>query len=274
MTSLSDIRSTFLDFYKRNGHEVVPSSPLVPRNDPTLMFANSGMVQFKNLFTGLETRDYKRATSSQKCVRAGGKHNDLDNVGYTARHHTFFEMLGNFSFGDYLRCGALAARSPAIEAVIDHASRGGAVLGVCNGFQILLETGLLPGTLVRNADLKFVCRETSLAVQKTTASLFTDGLQDGQLLTIPVAHNEGNYFAPEDQLAMLEDNGQIALRYTEGSHPGPANPNGAAHDIAGIISENGRVMGMMPHPERAIGDGHHSADGRIFLQAALKEVAQ
>ena len=183
-------------------------------------------------------------------------------------------LPGGFSFGDYLRCGALAARSPAIEAVIDHASRGGAVLGVCNGFQILLETGLLPGTLVRNADLKFVCRETSLAVQKTTASLFTDGLQDGQVLTIPVAHNEGNYFATEDQLAMLEDNGQIALRYTEGSHPGPANPNGAAHDIAGIISENGRVMGMMPHPERAIGDGHHSADGRIFLQAALEGVAQ
>ncbi|MFT4706270.1 MAG: alanyl-tRNA synthetase [Yoonia sp.] len=103
MTSLSDIRSTFLDFYKRNGHEVVPSSPLVPRNDPTLMFTNSGMVQFKNLFTGVETRDYKRATSAQKCVRAGGKHNDLDNVGYTARHHTFFEMMGNFSFGDYFK---------------------------------------------------------------------------------------------------------------------------------------------------------------------------
>ena len=103
MTSLSDIRSTFLDFYKRNGHEVVASSPLVPRNDPTLMFTNSGMVQFKNLFTGLETRDYKRATSAQKCVRAGGKHNDLDNVGYTARHHTFFEMMGNFSFGDYFK---------------------------------------------------------------------------------------------------------------------------------------------------------------------------
>ena len=103
MTSLSDIRSSFLDFYKRNGHEVVQSSPLVPRNDPTLMFTNSGMVQFKNLFTGVETRDYKRATSAQKCVRAGGKHNDLDNVGYTARHHTFFEMMGNFSFGDYFK---------------------------------------------------------------------------------------------------------------------------------------------------------------------------
>jgi alanyl-tRNA synthetase len=108
MASLNDIRSTFLDFFARNGHRVVESSPLVPRNDPTLMFANSGMVQFKNCFTGVETRDYKRATTAQKCVRAGGKHNDLDNVGYTARHHTFFEMLGNFSFGDYFKAEAIA----------------------------------------------------------------------------------------------------------------------------------------------------------------------
>lgn len=108
MPSLNDIRSTFLGYFERNGHRVVDSSPLVPRNDPTLMFANSGMVQFKNLFTGVETRDYNRATSAQKCVRAGGKHNDLDNVGYTARHHTFFEMLGNFSFGDYFKDQAIA----------------------------------------------------------------------------------------------------------------------------------------------------------------------
>ncbi len=108
MPSLNDIRSTFLEFFARNGHKVVESSPLVPRNDPTLMFANSGMVQFKNCFTGVETRDYKRATTAQKCVRAGGKHNDLDNVGYTARHHTFFEMLGNFSFGDYFKEQAIA----------------------------------------------------------------------------------------------------------------------------------------------------------------------
>ncbi len=108
MPTLNDIRSTYLDFFARNGHKVVESSPLVPRNDPTLMFANSGMVQFKNCFTGVETRDYKRATTAQKCVRAGGKHNDLDNVGYTARHHTFFEMLGNFSFGDYFKDQAIA----------------------------------------------------------------------------------------------------------------------------------------------------------------------
>jgi len=108
MQSLNDIRSTFLNYYGKQGHEIVPSSPLVPRNDPTLMFVNSGMVQFKNMFTGTETRDYKRAASAQKCVRAGGKHNDLDNVGYTARHHTFFEMLGNFSFGDYFKDEAIA----------------------------------------------------------------------------------------------------------------------------------------------------------------------
>jgi len=107
MASLNDIRSTFLDYFEKNGHAIVPSSPLVPRNDPSLMFVNSGMVQFKNLFTGVETRDYTRAASSQRCVRAGGKHNDLDNVGYTARHHTFFEMLGNFSFGDYFKTEAI-----------------------------------------------------------------------------------------------------------------------------------------------------------------------
>src|ERR1700754_68800 len=108
MSSVNDIRSTFLNYFKANGHEIVASSPLVPRNDPTLMFTSAGMVQFKNVFTGVEKRAYNRATTSQKCVRAGGKHNDLENVGYTRRHHTFFEMLGNFSFGDYFKQDAIA----------------------------------------------------------------------------------------------------------------------------------------------------------------------
>ena len=127
MSSVNDIRSTFLNFFAANGHEIVPSSPLVPRNDPTLMFTNAGMVQFKNVFTGVEKRPYVRATTSQKCVRAGGKHNDLDNVGYTARHHTFFEMLGNFSFGDYFKDRAielgLEARHQGVRAAEGQADR-------------------------------------------------------------------------------------------------------------------------------------------------------
>src|SRR4051812_23677813 len=107
MSGVNDIRSSFLDYFAANGHQAVASSPLVPRNDPTLMFTNAGMVQFKNVFTGIEKRPYSRAATAQKCVRAGGKHNDLDNVGYTARHHTFFEMLGNFSFGDYFKAEAI-----------------------------------------------------------------------------------------------------------------------------------------------------------------------
>ena len=180
---------------------------------------------------------------------------------------------GGFSFGDYLRCGALAARAPAVEAMLDHASRGGAVLGVCNGFQILLETGLLPGTLIRNTGLKFVCREVSLQLQpEQTSPLFT-ALQPNQTLTIPVAHNEGNYFAQEDEVDMLRQNGQVAFRYTTSPSFGPDNPNGASDDIAGIVSANRRILGMMPHPERAMGNGHNSADGRTLLSSILQGVA-
>lgn len=180
---------------------------------------------------------------------------------------------GGFSFGDYLRCGALAARSPIMEAVLDHASRGGAILGVCNGFQILLETGLLPGTLVKNKGLKFICRETLLEVQNTMDSPFTSGLEAGSKLAIPVAHNEGNYFAEDDTLASLRDNGQIALTYTQGTAFGPSNPNGSSQDIAGILSPNGRIMGMMPHPERAADPDIGNTDGLTFLTNAIKMVA-
>ena len=180
---------------------------------------------------------------------------------------------GGFSYGDYLRCGALAARSPIMEAVLDHAARGGAVMGVCNGFQILLETGLLPGVLVENAGLKYVCRNTCVEVVGGTASPFTDGLETGQRMIIPVAHNEGNYFASDEDLQRLEDNGQIAFRYADSDIVGPSNPNGAARDIAGIVSPNGRVMGMMPHPERAISPELGSTDGATLLTACLEALS-
>ncbi len=181
---------------------------------------------------------------------------------------------GGFSFGDYLRCGALAARAPIMEAVFDHASRGGAVLGVCNGFQILLETGLLPGTLTRNQGLKFVCRHTRLRVQDSLSTPFLSKLPAGTELVIPVAHNEGNYFAADDELQALEDQQQIVLRYTDNHDGRTANPNGSAHDIAGIVSSNGRILGMMPHPERAMGNGHGSADGHKFLTSVIEGVAE
>ena len=177
---------------------------------------------------------------------------------------------GGFSFGDYLRCGALAGRSPIMNAVLDHAARGGAVMGICNGFQILTETGMVPGALIRNAGLKFACRNVSLQVCETLASPFTSELTANKRLTIPIAHNEGNYFAESDELDQLEGDGQIVFRYTHSNTIGPANPNGAARDIAGVISSNGRVLGMMPHPERAISDLHGSTDGAYFLSKTLE----
>lgn len=158
---------------------------------------------------------------------------------------------GGFSFGDYLRCGAIAARSPIMRAVADFANKGGIVLGVCNGFQVLIETGLLPGALMRNAQLKFVCRDVDLKVE-TTDSPFTNCYQAGEVIRIPVAHHEGNYIADGELLDRLISNDRVAFRYTtpEGDYSDAANPNGAADHIAGVLSENRRVLGMMPHPER------------------------
>lgn len=149
---------------------------------------------------------------------------------------------GGFSFGDYLRCGAIAARSPIMRAVVEFANKGGYVLGVCNGFQILTETGLLPGALMRNAGLKFICKDVTLNVS-TNQSEFTSGYDQGAAITIPVAHHDGNYNADEATLKTLQDQDRIAFRYAD-------NPNGSLDDIAGILSENRRVLGMMPHPER------------------------
>ena len=173
---------------------------------------------------------------------------------------------GGFSYGDYLRCGAIAARSPILAAVVAAAGRGVPVLGVCNGFQVLTEAGLLPGALIRNARLRFVCRDVELVVERT-ADPFTSGYATGQRITVPVAHHDGNYVADKATLDRLDGEGLVAFRY--------ASPtNGSARDIAGIVSADGRVLGMMPHPERAVDDAHSSTDGRaLFASLALSALA-
>jgi phosphoribosylformylglycinamidine synthase len=166
---------------------------------------------------------------------------------------------GGFSYGDYLRCGAIAAQSPICRAVAKHAERGGYVLGVCNGFQVLTETGLLPGALLRNAGLKYVCRTIGLAVE-TADSDYTRGYDAGDVINIPIAHHDGNYFANPEVLAELRDQDRIAFTYAD-------NPNGSLGDIAGILSHNRRVLGMMPHPERAADTGHGGTDGMALFRA-------
>ena len=171
---------------------------------------------------------------------------------------------GGFSFGDYLRCGAIAANSPICKAVVGHAERGGYVLGVCNGFQVLTETGLLPGALMRNAGLKFICKTVDLKVE-TSASAFTEGYNAGDSVGFPIAHHDGNYFADADTLARLKDEDRIAFTYAE-------NPNGSVNDIAGILSENRRVLGMMPHPERAVDQGHGGTDGQALFRGLVGQI--
>ena len=168
---------------------------------------------------------------------------------------------GGFSFGDYLRCGAIAAQSPICKAVVAHAERGGYVLGVCNGFQVLAETGLLPGALMRNANLKFICKTVDLKVE-TSNSPFTEGYNAGDIVGYPVAHHDGNYTVDAETLAALRGEDRIAFTYTD-------NPNGSVADIAGIMSENRRVLGMMPHPERAVDAGHGGTDGQALFRGLL-----
>src|SRR5690242_16877466 len=162
---------------------------------------------------------------------------------------------GGFSYGDYLRCGAIAARAPIMDAVRAFAAKGGLVLGVCNGFQILCEAGLLPGVLMRNAQLKFICRDVHLRVERSDTP-FTRGYNAGQVIRVPLAHGEGNYEADEEPLKRIEDEGRVLYRYgsPKGAVDGRANINGAAHSIAGVINEQGNVLGMMPHPENRVED--------------------
>jgi len=177
----------------------------------------------------------------------------------------FIAIPGGFSYGDYLRSGAMAARSPIMQAVADAAGRGVPVLGVCNGFQVLTEAGLLPGALMRNAGLHFVCRPVGLKVENSQ-SIFTSGYSAGEEISIPVAHHDGNYQADPETLDRLEGEGRVAFRYT-------GEVNGSARSIAGILNTAGNVLGMMPHPERALEPAHGNTDGRRLFEGLLEAVS-
>ncbi|WP_186391957.1 MULTISPECIES: phosphoribosylformylglycinamidine synthase subunit PurQ [unclassified Pannonibacter] len=173
---------------------------------------------------------------------------------------------GGFSYGDYLRAGAIAARSPVLQEVIARAARGVHVLGVCNGFQILTEAGLLPGALMRNAGLKFICKEIELeTVNAKTA--FSSAFRQGEVWRCPIAHHDGNYFADAETLKTIEDNGQVVFRYANG-----CNPNGSINDIAGVMNKAGNVLGMMPHPENLIEDLQGGTDGRKIFESLLGQL--
>ena len=171
---------------------------------------------------------------------------------------------GGFSFGDYLRCGAIAANSPICRSVVAHAEKGGYVLGICNGFQVLTETGLLPGVLLRNAGLKYICKPVDLTVQ-TADSAYTCGYEAGQTVTFPIAHHDGNYFADAETLKRLHGEARVAFTYND-------NPNGSVDDIAGVLSGNRRVLGMMPHPERMAEEAHGGTDGAALFDSLVSQV--
>ena len=177
----------------------------------------------------------------------------------------FIALPGGFSYGDYLRSGAMAARSPIMRAVVEAAGRGVPVLGVCNGFQVLTEAGLLPGALMRNAGIRFVCREVPLIVENAQ-SLFTSRYMNGQRITVPVAHHDGNYYADQATLDRIEGEGRVAFRYAE-----PVN--GSSRDIAGLLNAAGNVLGMMPHPERLIEKEQGGTDGRALFESAVRGLA-
>ena len=181
---------------------------------------------------------------------------------------------GGFSYGDYLRCGAMAAHSPVMREVKARAEKGVRVLGICNGFQILTEAGLLPGALMRNRDLRFVCRDVSLKVE-TDQSDFTRQYQPGQVVRMPIAHAEGNFFADADTLAAIEDQGQVAFRYchADGTVDAAANPNGAQGNIAGLFNPGRTVLGLMPHPERLAEDLLGGSDGKTMFESLVESLS-
>ena len=181
---------------------------------------------------------------------------------------------GGFSYGDYLRSGAIARFSPIMQDVVRFAQGGGLVMGICNGFQVLCESGLLPGALMRNASLRFACKNVHLCTENTKTP-FTGALDDGQVLEVPIAHGEGNYYASPEVLDRLEANGQVVFRYcdAQGRVTSEANPNGSSRNIAGIVNERRNVLGMMPHPERCAETSIGSGDGALLFQSVLDHLA-
>ena len=184
-------------------------------------------------------------------------------------------LPGGFSYGDHLRCGAVAALSPVMAEVMEFANRGGLVIGICNGFQVLCEAHLLPGALMRNASLEFRCQPTTLRVENTETA-FSSECAKGQLLRVPVSHGEGNYFADAETLRELEENRRVVFRYTDvnGAATSAANPNGSINNIAGIVNRRGNVLGMMPHPERACEDLLGSTDGSAIFRSIVSSAAR
>jgi phosphoribosylformylglycinamidine synthase subunit PurQ / glutaminase len=182
---------------------------------------------------------------------------------------------GGFSYGDYLRCGAIAARAPVMDAVRAHAARGGLVMGVCNGFQILCEAGLLPGVLMRNAKLKFICKDVHLRIERSDTP-FTRGYNAGQVIRVPVAHGEGNYEADEETVKRLEGDGRVLYRYCgpDGSLDDASNINGATHAIAGVVNDGGNVLGMMPHPENHVEAIMGCTDGRGLFAGLVEHFSR
>lgn len=182
---------------------------------------------------------------------------------------------GGFSYGDYLRAGAIAQFSPIMEEVIRFAREGGLVMGICNGFQVLCETGMLPGTLMQNASLRFVCKNVNLRVENT-ATPFTSALEQGQVLQVPVAHGEGNYYADQEVLDQIEANGQVLFRYcdVDGEVTPEANPNGSSRNIAGVTNEAGNVVGLMPHPERCAESVLGRKDGALIFRSVLDHLSE
>ena len=222
-----------------------------------------GVVTFPGSNCDMDTVHAFKEVLGQPTVRLWHKDHDLQGVDCVV-------LPGGFAYGDYLRSGAIARFSPLMQEVREFAGRSGTVLGICNGFQVLLELNLLPGAMIRNKNLKFLCRHVTLRVDNA-GTRFTRKAKKGQVLSIPIAHFDGNYYAPPGTLKEIEDNGQVVLRYCDekGALSEESNVNGSLHAIAGLMNKAGNIMGMMPHPERAAEAVLGSADGLFILESLL-----